>query len=183
MKVNNSEEKITILKAQQFDENTLAEVYDAYSPGLYRYAMRLLGDQQSAEDCISETFFRLLRILREQRGTIDHIQSYLYRTAHNWITDYYRRTKNFIEESETSEQVASLETSTFDQVEKNLQKKEVRQAILSLPVEQQQVLLLKYLEGWQNEEIASFLKKNNGAIRALTFRAIRTLRKKMKILE
>ena len=183
MNVNDSEKVITIQKARQFDEKTLAEVYDTYSAGLYRYAVRLLGDQQSAEDCVSETFFRLLRILQEQRGTIDHLQSYLYRVAHNWITDYYRRTKNIIEESETSEQVASLDTSTLDRVEKNIRTNEVRQAILSLPVEQQQVIVLKYLEGWQNEEIARLLNKKNGAIRALTFRALRTLRKKLKIPE
>lgn len=183
MTVNNAEEISRIMKAQQFGENSLAEVYDTYSPGLYRYAIRLLGNQQLAEDCVSETFFRLLKILREERGTIDHLQSYLYRVAHNWITDFYRRNRNILEESETSEEVAASEASIIDQVENNIRANHVRQMILSLPPEQQQVIILKFLEGWENEEIAHLLNKKNGAVRVLAFRAVNTLRKKMKLSE
>jgi RNA polymerase sigma-70 factor (ECF subfamily) len=183
MNVNNIEDKNRILKAQQFDEDALAEIYDTYSPALYRYAMRLLGNQQFAEDCVSETFLRLLKIFREEQGIIDHLQSYLYRVAHNWIMDFYRRKQNSLEETETSEEVAAPGASTIDQVEKNIRANQVRQMILSLPPEQQQVIILKYLEGLDNEEIARLLNKKNGAVRALVFRAVNALRMKMKLLE
>ncbi len=69
----------------------LAEIYDRYSPGLYAYAMRLLGDACLAEDCVSETFARFLKSLRAGQGPEAYLQAYLYRIAHNWITDHYRR--------------------------------------------------------------------------------------------
>jgi RNA polymerase sigma-70 factor (ECF subfamily) len=52
--------KILLERARHFDKEALAEVNDQYSPGIYRYAMRLLGDANQAEDCVSETFSRYL---------------------------------------------------------------------------------------------------------------------------
>ena len=81
-----------LLLATMIETQTLAEIYDQYSPGLYRYAMRLLGDVQLAEDCVAETFSRFLRVLHAGGGPREYLQAYLYRVAHNWITDQYRRT-------------------------------------------------------------------------------------------
>ena len=43
---------------RSFDPQALAAIYDLHSPGLFRYAMRRLGDVSLAEDCLSETFSR-----------------------------------------------------------------------------------------------------------------------------
>jgi len=85
-----SEKKLLKL-ARRFDQQTLGEIYDQYSPGLYRYAMRLLGNVDLAEECVAETFSRFLHALRGGGGPQDHLQAYLYRVAHNWITDQWRR--------------------------------------------------------------------------------------------
>jgi RNA polymerase sigma-70 factor (ECF subfamily) len=78
-----------IQRARQYDRQALAQIYDLYSPGLYRYAMRLLGDQSLAEDCVSETFSRFLQALRGRKGPQNYLQAYLFRMAHNWIADQY----------------------------------------------------------------------------------------------
>ena len=52
MSVHTDEERSLLRKAIDFDESALAEIYDRYQSALYRYAYRLLGDQQLAEDCI-----------------------------------------------------------------------------------------------------------------------------------
>ncbi|RPJ42394.1 MAG: sigma-70 family RNA polymerase sigma factor, partial [Chloroflexi bacterium] len=77
--------------ARALDMETLAAIYDRYSSGLYAYAMRLLGDECLAEDCVAETFSRFLKGLRAGQGPDAYLQAYLYRIAHNWITDQYRR--------------------------------------------------------------------------------------------
>lgn len=181
MDVKNVNEKILLQKAQKFDEDALSEIYDIYSPLLYRYAIRLLGDQLLAEDCVSETFHRFLRQLREGFGPKDFLQSYLYRTAHNWIADFYRRCR--LDNEEMNENIPSSETSVEDQVFDKIHAAQVRRALLSLTSEQQQVIVLKYLEGWQNEDIACLLKKNNLAVRALAFRALQRLRKELAVME
>src|SRR5690606_14190418 len=73
------------------DREALAEMYDTYSDNLYGYAFRLLNDRQLAEDCVGETFTRVLEALRTGKGPQSSLQAYLFRIAHNWITDIYRR--------------------------------------------------------------------------------------------
>jgi RNA polymerase sigma-70 factor (ECF subfamily) len=181
MNVNNSDEQLLLQKARQFDEAALSEIYDSYNLPLYRYAMRLLGDQQSAEDCISETFLRFLKMLRNGSGPTDHLQSYLYRIAHNWITDFYRRNKN--DNLEIDENIPDQGHSPDEQIQHKLQSVRIRKELLSLTSDQQQVIILKYLEGMENEEIARLLNKKNGAIRVITHRAISALRRRLKRLE
>ncbi len=164
-----------IKQAQRFDEQALAEIYDRYSPGVFRYAMRLLGDSQLAEDCVADTFFRYLKALRSGRGPVEHLQAYLYRIAHNWITDTYRRQPptplplhdEILETGNDPLHVAALSS----------EKQTIRLALMQLSMEQRQVIVLKYLEGWENKAVAEFLQKSIGSVKALQHRALLALRR------
>jgi RNA polymerase sigma factor (sigma-70 family) len=69
----------------------LVEIYEKFSPQLFAYAFRLLGDSQVAEDCVSETFSRFLKVIQEALHLRENLKAYLYRISHNWIMDYYRK--------------------------------------------------------------------------------------------
>src|SRR5512146_2939232 len=84
-------DKELIKRAHSLEDQALTEIYDRWSPGLYRYALRLLGEADLAEECVADTYSRFLQILRDGGGPREFLQAYLYRTAHNWITDHYRR--------------------------------------------------------------------------------------------
>src|SRR5574338_47947 len=86
----NSESRL-LESARRFDQAAFGEIYDSYSPGVFRYAVRLLGDVDLAEECVAETFSRFLKVLHNGGGPKDYLQAYLYQVAHHWITDYYRR--------------------------------------------------------------------------------------------
>ena len=164
-----------IQRARQFEEAALAEIYDAYSPGVYRYAVRLLGDVHQAEDCVADTFLRYLKALRSKGGPQDHLQAYLYRIAHNWITDLYRR--QTAPPLPLLEDLASGEDDLFQNVMDRIEKKQVRGALRRLTPEQRQVIVLKYLEGWETENIALALEKPVGAVKSLQHRALEALRR------
>jgi RNA polymerase sigma-70 factor (ECF subfamily) len=161
---------------QAFDLPSLAAAYDQYSPGLYRYAMRLLGDDLQAEDCVAETFARLLKALRAGHGPTQHLRAYLYRMAHNWITDQYRRGP-----PPELELHADLPGGEGDdptrQAELSLERRRVRAALSRLTDDQRQVISLRFLEGWENEEVAAALRKPVGAVKALQHRAVAALRR------
>ena len=174
MKVDTSSEKELLQAALRFESQVLAQIYDLYSPELYRYAARLLGDPSLAEDCVADTFSRFLKALRARRGPKEFLRAYLYRIAHNWVVDYYRRTPDEIEfkdihleNNENPEQEASL----------RIRQAQVREAISQLSPEQQQVIMLKYLEGWDNKDVAQILKKPVGAVKSLQHRALVRLQK------
>lgn len=161
-------------RARQFDRQALAEIYDLYSPGLYRYAMRLLGDAQLAEECVAETFSRFLHALQAHKGPRDFLQAYLYRVAHNWITDLYRRDPP-PEPLEENHPAFSPDPETV--TEHNLRNDRLREAVLRLTREQQQVILLKFVEEWENEAIARALNKPVGAVKSLQHRALASLQR------
>jgi len=178
MSVITNDERSLLDRAAGFDESALSEIYDCHQEALYRYAMRLLGDQQLAEDCIADTFLRFLKAL--SRGIIpqENLRAYLYRISHNWITDYYRRNARN-NEQDLKEYIPSKK-DLAEEVEKEMQGESVRSAILTLTPEQQQVIILKYFEGWQNAEIAQFTGKRVGAVKALLHRSLASLKNRVE---
>jgi RNA polymerase sigma-70 factor (ECF subfamily) len=164
-----------IERARCFDLTALAEIYDRYSPGIYRYALHLLGNPQQAEDCTADTFTRYLQAVRSGGGPQGHLQAYLYRIAHNQITDVYRRQPPpplpLFDDLPCSD--PELIQTVIDRIEKE----QVRAALVLLTPDQRQVIALKYLGGWENEMVARALDKPVGTIKSLQHRAINALRR------
>jgi len=171
-----SQEQELLQRACQLETQTLAEIYDTYSPGIYRYAMRLLGDTSLAEDCVADAFARFLKALQERRGPRDHLKAYLYRIAHNWIVDLYRKNGNE-QALELNDTIRSEADVPEEEAAKRIRQKQVRKAIRQLTPDQQQVVSLKYLEDWSNEEVAHIMKKPVGAVKSLQHRALKSLYK------
>ncbi|MGB1253827.1 MAG: RNA polymerase sigma factor [Candidatus Promineifilaceae bacterium] len=162
-------------QARRLEKRALTEIYDRYNHDLYRYAMRALGDPDRAEECVAETFSRLLHALKRGGGPKDHLRAYLYRTAHNWLTDQYRRQPP---PSVTLDDIQLAgEGSLSKSVEQSQEQARVRHALATLTADQQQVILLKYYEGWSNKAVAEVLGKPVGAIKSLQHRALKALKR------
>ncbi len=163
------------------DIEALAEVYDTYNTALYRYAYRLLGDTALAEDCTTETFSRLLKALREGAGPSQYLKAYLFRTAHNWVTDQFRargnREVSLDELSEAASELRSDAPSPAQLSESAYEAGHVRGALALLTAEQRLVIVMKFFEDMSNEEIASALGKPIGAIKSLQHRALDAMRR------
>ena len=169
-------EKARLRRARRLEQETLAEIYDLLSPGLYRFAVRQLGDPSRAEDCVADTFRRLLDALRAGGGPRRHLRAYLYRVAHNWITDQYRR-----EFPGPLSQAADVRSDPLHEpsygAERELERERVRAALARLTPDQRQVIVLKFLEGWSNQEVARSLGKPVGAVKSLQHRALASLKR------
>lgn len=163
-------------KAREFNQNSLGIIYDTYSPGLFRYAMSLLGDSDMAEECVADTFSRFLNVLRLGHGPENHLQAYLYRIAHNWITDYYRRRSPIMLELDESLQINDQQKPE-NQLNETIEKQQIQKALRVLTSDQRQVIILRYLEGWSNDEVALAILKPVGSVKALQHRALEKLRK------
>ena len=163
-------------QTEPLEKQDLVQIYEQHSPGLYRYAVRLIGDQETAEDCVAETFSRLLHVLRKGGGPRENIRAYLYRMAHNWIIDYYRRRDERVQSLDIEDQVDPFSNPAhlFTQQQ---ELESIRMALLRLTHEQQQVIYLRFLEDLSHEEIAMAIGKTNEATRSLQHRALATLRR------
>ena len=161
---------------ESFNKQDLIDVYEQHSPGIYRYAIRLLGDKTVAEDCVSETFSRFLGVIRRGGGPKGNIKAYLYRIAHNWITDFYRRQPLPELPLEADEHVETGSNPAMMVLEA-MERERVRVAILRLPPEQQQIIQLRLLENWSHEDVAQVLGKTADATRSMQYRALASLRR------
>jgi RNA polymerase sigma-70 factor (ECF subfamily) len=174
--MDSSQERELLDGAKRLDTRALAAIYDHFNRGVYTYSLRLLGEPDLAEECVAETFSRFLHALHKGSGPQNFLQAYLYRIAHNWITDSYRsRSANSIELDENLPD--ETHPSPPQKLDTALEQARMRSALRQLSGEQRQVIALRFLEGWENEEVAAALNKPLGAIRALQHRAIVNLRK------
>jgi len=165
-------------RARAWDMEALAEIYDVYSPLLYRYAARLLGDADLAEECVAETFSRFLHALKRGKGPKQHLKAYLFRIAHNWITDRYRRGKPTLALDETPLRFhGDPDQNPEEEADRLLLQARVRQALFHLTPEQRQVIVLRFLEGWSHKEIAEALGKPVSAVKALQRRGLAALKR------
>jgi RNA polymerase sigma-70 factor (ECF subfamily) len=166
---------LALTNAKPINRQALVGIYQEYSPALYRYAYRLLGDQDQAEECVAETFSRFLQIIRRGGGPSGSIKAYLFRIAHNWITDYYRRQPP--ESHDLNEEIHAGITSDPERgVHQKLEKERIRIALLKLPSEQRLVIELRFLEDWSHDQIAVVMGKTVEATRAMQYRGLMTLR-------
>ena len=167
-------EQTLLLRARQLDKQVLAEIYDLFSPALYRYCYRLLGSASQAEECVAETFARFLQALYKGKGPTQFLKAYLYRTAHNWVVDQYRRQPPPPLPLE-SDQIPADPSSPHQTAEEHFEQERIRLALFQLTPGQRQVIMLKFLEDWSNEEIAIAIGKPVPAVKALQHRELEAL--------
>ena len=163
-------------RARRLEEDALAEVYDRYNQEIYRYAFRYAGDAYLAEECVGETFSRFLGALQGGKGPRNYLRAYLYRVAHNWLTDTYRRQPAAIVPLEPN-LATDPDANPAMAVATAIENQEIRECLELLTPDQRQVIVLKYLEEWKNDEIALALEKPVGAVKSLHHRALQSLRK------
>jgi RNA polymerase sigma-70 factor (ECF subfamily) len=174
--MKNSTDQAFLERAKCFDAQALEVIFDTYSQGIYRYAFRLLGNEDLASECMSETFSRFLYALKRGSGPDNYLQAYLYRIAHNWISDFYR--------SKDPPTLPLEQDMPADAIEEphhifatEMNNQQLRNALALLTPDQRQVIVLKFLENWGNEAIARTLNKPVGAVKALQHRALESLRR------
>ena len=171
-----NQEEILLNRARGLDEQALGQIYDAYFERLYRYAYRFVDDVDCAQDIASETLRRLLEALRDRRAP-NHLGAWLYRVAHNLAMDQHRR--------RPAEGIVSLEpdldqadeANTEADSERRFAQEKVQAALARLTPEQQNVVVLKFLEGYSNAEVSALMNKPEGAIKALQHRALAALKR------
>lgn len=161
-------------QAQALEREALAAIYDEYHPLIYRYVYRRVGEVETARDLAAGVFQRMLLAFEAARGPDRHLRAWLYRSAHNAVVDYYRRQEHR-QHLPLKEDLIDGEASPAREAERQMTAERIRQALVTLTPEQQQVIVLKFLEGLSNKEVAAILGKTEGAVKSLQHRALAAL--------
>ncbi len=175
--VTEADEEQLLARAMQYDDAALGELYDRYEAKIYGYIYRRTGDQILAEDLTAQVFLKMLESIRDQKAWRSSFSGWLYRIAHNLVVDTYRRKgRHGAVDLEDVPQTAAESQNPEETVEQTLDAERLRSAIRRLTDEQAEVVSLRFLEGYSIAEVAGMMNRTEGAIKALQYRAVATLR-------
>ena len=130
----------------------LAAVYDAYAAPLYRFLLTLLSDTADAEDALQEVFLGVMR--RRNDEAIRDWQAYLFQAARRQALQVLRRRKKHEKESAAALSWIDIEACREEDREMAM---DIQRALIRLPVEQREVVILKLGEDLTFREIARLL--------------------------
>lgn len=166
-----------VRKVKNGDREAYGKLYLKYLDGIYRYVYFRMGqEKETAEDLTEVVFFKAWEHIgqfQEEGGTF---QSWLYRIAHNTIIDHIRKNGRLVE---MSEEMADGRKSVEEKVIEKIEAERLKETLKCLNDDQREVIVMKYIEGISNREIARTLNKNEDSIRQIQHRALLKLREKL----
>lgn len=161
---------------QAIDNQDLIGIFDQFYQPVYRFIFRHLGDQETSKELSSEVFKRLVVTCQKKNMVKAQVSPWLYRTAQNLLIDHYRK-QNHRNHLPLNEEVAEKSMLPPEIVDQKISETYIRKALKTLTPEQRTVIVLKYLEGKSNQEVAEIMHKSVGAIKSLQNRALNALRR------
>jgi RNA polymerase sigma-70 factor (ECF subfamily) len=164
--------------AQQGDAEAFGLVYDAYVDQIYRYLYYRVGSHALAEDLTSETFLRALRRLDSFTYTGKDIGAWFTTIARNLVTDHVKSSRFRLEVTTADMLDADRGDEGMEQVVLDrLQNAALLDAVKQLKAEQQECIVLRFLQGLSVAETAEVMRRTEGAVKQLQLRAVRALAK------
>jgi len=166
-------------RARSGDRTAFAELYDTHVDSVYRYLLYRVREPSDAEDLTSEVFTRAFANIHRYRWQGKSFLAWLYTIARNAVTDRRRRERPTVD-IDSAFGIAEDGPTAHERAVLGEQMGALRGAVTHLTAEQQQVLSLRFELDLSSREVAKMLGKNEGAIRALQFRALGRLRKLLR---
>jgi RNA polymerase sigma-70 factor (ECF subfamily) len=157
------------------DSDEFGALYQSTFETVYRYARMLMGNTPEAEDITADVYLQAWRHREGFRGS-SSVVSWLLSITHNCAMSKLRKRGRETAGIEVFAEPADPTNSPERELLANATATEVRDAIQRLTPKQQHVILLRFFAGLSHKETGLRLGINAGAVRALQFRAMRTLR-------
>lgn len=168
------EEKRHIVAAKAGDTDAFAALYRAHVQTIFRYIAFRVNDVQLAEDLTADVFARALKGLPSYEDRGRPLLAWLYRIAHGRVVDHLRRAGRR-DETDLDAQPLPVRQDMDSGLMRRHAARALRVAITRLTPDQQQVIVLRFVEDRPINETAALLGKSPNAIKALQHRALRSL--------
>ncbi|MFA1542357.1 sigma-70 family RNA polymerase sigma factor [Actinomadura monticuli] len=173
--------KALVLRARAGDADAFGSLYDHYVELVYRYIYYRVGTHSLSEDLTSETFLRALRRICDFHWQGKDFGAWLVTIARNLVADHFKSgryrleicTAELIEPDrrDSAHHQEGPERAVLDA----LTNRTLLLAVRGLGSEQQECVVLRFLHGLSVAETALVMGKKPGAIKALQYRAVRSL--------
>ena len=168
------------LKAR--NKSAVQYAVETFAPKLYRYAVYQLGEHSAAEDLVSETVTRMLEKIDGYRHVGAPFQTWLFSIARNLIRDSHRSRRR-AEVISLDASIESIEIQRLGANDGSIDGFADRDALVrmmgNLTDEQRQILILRIVEGWEPQEIASLLGRSIDSVKSMQYRALQAMRRQL----
>lgn len=172
------DEAALVHQAKSGDGEAFTRLYDGYVERIYRYVYFRVSDDTATEDLVSQVFLKAWQNLDRYKIGGSPFVAWLYTIARNQVIDHYRSKREMVSLEEAANLPADTENPD-EQVQLRFDLEAMRDALQLLSTDQQQVLILKYIAGLPNPDIARIMNKQEGTIRGLQMRGLQVLAKHM----
>jgi RNA polymerase sigma-70 factor (ECF subfamily) len=167
-------------RAQAGEAEAFGLIYDRYMDSVFRFIYFRVGNRQLAEDLTSDTFLRALKRVGSFTWQGRDLGAWLVTIARNLVADHFKSGRYRLEittgdvldtDKEDRGPAGTPETAVVDHITNVT----LLTAVKQLNPEQQECIVLRFLQGFSVAETARAMGKNEGAIKALQYRAVRAL--------
>lgn len=165
-----------VRRAQSFDNDAIHKLYEKYFPKIYNYAFMQMGDVQAAEDLASDVMLKMIESINKYTFRGLPFGAWVFRIARNRLIDLHRRRKRR-GEVDLSETLSTALANPQALAERALERGQLQIALKHLTEEQRQVIVLKFIEGFDNRSVGRIMGRSEGAIKSLQHRALGALRR------
>lgn len=165
-----------LVGAARGDRRAFGALYDRYADAIYRFSYLRLRDGPAAEDATSQVFLKAMQRLPQFRDGV--FAAWLFRIAHNVVTDVYRREKPAAP-LEDAELVRDPAPAPEEEALRAAEREAFYQAVAELPEEQRTVLELT-LAGLNGPEIAAALGRTHASVKMLRWRGLETIKVRVR---
>jgi RNA polymerase sigma-70 factor, ECF subfamily len=165
---------------RDLNPEVISAIHNLYFADVYRFALFRIGDEGHAEDITSEAFTRLLEAVHGKRGPKTNIKGWLIGTTSNLVNDYFRKKYAHQEDELSGELMMESDNDPITILESRHDQSYIRAAMNELTGEQQKVIALRFSSELSLRETAEIMGKKINAVKALQFRALASLRKKIE---
>ncbi len=168
-----------VLRAQEGNADAFAELYDHFVDPIHRY-IYFRVPKEDAEDLTEQVFLKSWEKIKQYKPGMKSFSAWVYRIAHNLVVDSYRfkKDKEFVELTPNIPEY-KREHNPIKMTEQSLHSDKLKVALSKLKGNYKQIVILKFINELDNSEIAKVLKKSEGSVRILQFRALKALKREL----
>ena len=172
--INQEEIEELVVEAKQGDTASFAKIYDLFVDTIYRYIYFKVGKEE-ALDLTETVFLKIWENLKSYHRSGSYFSAWIFRIAHNIVVDHYRlKRENLSLDMDLPDE--KRQHNPIILTEQKISHELLYKAIAQLKKKYQQIIILKYINELDNGEIAAILRRSEGSLRILKFRALKALK-------
>ncbi len=177
-------DKQTINRLKNKDTQAFIDIYDRYHSDLYRFIYYKIGSREESQDLTSMVFLKTWNHI-QNKSLVDSntLRALVYKIARNAIIDHYRQGKDKIESLDDEDNPIHIIDEKQDpakELDDSLELERLSHLIRQLKEEYREIIVLKFINELELDEISDVTGKSKGSLRVTLHRALKSLKDLIK---